>query len=161
MNPNMPLRGFFYFAKQYQGIVSRNQNALYSSRFFRIPTPCYIVFYNGESSQPDRRVLRLSDAFLRQDVEGCPECTAEVLNIHFNHNKKLLNACKTLHLYGRLMLLISLKTRLHDYKFPMLFHHSGLFSTHFFLFQLPGLLFAELLFPSVSGYRPHRIHLQK
>lgn len=103
INPNMPLRGFFYFAKQYQGIVSSNQNALYSSRLVRIPTPRYIVFYNGEDSQSDRQTLKLSDAFIRQDVASCLECTAEVLNINYNHNKKLLDACKTLHDYAILV----------------------------------------------------------
>lgn len=48
-------------------------------------------------------MLRLSDAFLRHDVKGCLECTAEILNIHFNHNKKLLDACKTLHDYAILV----------------------------------------------------------
>lgn len=101
--PNMPLRGLFYITKQFQGLTSNNLNAIYSSRLIRLPTPRYIVFYNGEQKQPERQILRLSDAFENQSVEGCLECTAEVININYDHNQKLLNACKTLHDYAILI----------------------------------------------------------
>ena len=60
-NPNQPLRGFFYFADLYK--VKYFGKKIYSTRLLKIPTPQYIVFYNGTTSMPDRKELRLSDAF--------------------------------------------------------------------------------------------------
>lgn len=101
--PNMPLRGLFYITKQFQGLIAANYNAIYSSRLIKLPTPRYIVFYNGEEKQPERQILKLSDAFENQSVEGCLECTAEVININFQHNQNLQNACKPLQDYGILV----------------------------------------------------------
>ncbi|MGN0432266.1 MAG: hypothetical protein ACI4EQ_07905 [Lachnospiraceae bacterium] len=50
VNPNMPLRNLFYVAKEYQGMVS--SQSLYSSRLVRLPTPYFVVFYNGLTRQP-------------------------------------------------------------------------------------------------------------
>ena len=101
--PNMPLRGLFYITKQFQGLIADNFNAIYSSRLIKLPTPQYIVFYNGEQKQPERQTLKLSDAFENNSVEPCLECTANVININYNHNQKLLSACKTLQDYAILI----------------------------------------------------------
>ena len=45
-NPNMPLRGFLYFADLYREIIKDNEK-IYSPQLVRIPNPKYIVFYNG------------------------------------------------------------------------------------------------------------------
>jgi len=94
--PNMPLRGLFYLATQYKGLIADNPNALYSSRLIKLPVPRYIVFYNGETKQPERQILKLSDAFEKHCDNACLECTTEVLNINYGHNKSLQNACQTL-----------------------------------------------------------------
>lgn len=47
-NPNMPLRGFLYFADLYRQIIKDNER-IYSQQIVRIPNPKYIVFYNGYS----------------------------------------------------------------------------------------------------------------
>ena len=46
-NPNMPLRGLLYFARQYEKYIAENNNNLYGTRLLLIPTPQYVVFYNG------------------------------------------------------------------------------------------------------------------
>ena len=61
-NPNIPLRDLFYIASEYQSLI--NQRTLYSSTLQTIPTPKFLVFYNGtDENIPDRLELRLSDAF--------------------------------------------------------------------------------------------------
>ena len=100
-NPNMPLRGLLYFAELYQGYVEENKLDLYTSTQLKLPMPQFIVFYNGEKDQEDRKVLRLSDAF--PNLEGkapCLECNALMLNINIGHNKELLNQCRKLNEYA-------------------------------------------------------------
>ena len=61
-NPNIPLRDLFYIASEYQSLI--NQRTLYSSTLQTIPTPKFLVFYNGtDENIPDRLELRLSDAY--------------------------------------------------------------------------------------------------
>lgn len=48
-NPNMTLRGFFYLSALYKKIVDNKR--LYGSKLVKIPTPKYIVFYNGKRKQ--------------------------------------------------------------------------------------------------------------
>ena len=45
-NPNMPLRGFLYYADLYRKLIHRSER-LYSKHLLKIPRPHYIVFYNG------------------------------------------------------------------------------------------------------------------
>ena len=52
-NPNMPLRNLFYLAKLLQGMVEEKR--LYSSSIIKIPTPRFVVFYNGSQKEPERR----------------------------------------------------------------------------------------------------------
>lgn len=48
-NPNMPLRDLFYIASEYQVMV--DDRSLYSSALQKLPTPKFIVFYNGREQQ--------------------------------------------------------------------------------------------------------------
>ncbi len=96
-NPNMPLRGLFYISALYQGYLKEHHLDIYSSAQLRLPLPQYIVFYNGTKEEPDRHTLRLSDSFIKQEKEGCLECTALVLNINYGHNRTLMEACRKLH----------------------------------------------------------------
>lgn len=86
-NANMPLRGFLYFAKLFESYVDENGLDIYSSTVQKLPTPKYIVFYNGKENEPDERVLRLSDAFIKEG--GCLECEARLLNINYPGNGRM------------------------------------------------------------------------
>lgn len=44
----MPLRGFMYFADLYRQLI-KDGESLYGKRLIKIPTPKYIVFYNGSN----------------------------------------------------------------------------------------------------------------
>lgn len=101
-NPNMPIRGLIYFAKLYEAYIKKQELNLYQKTLVKLPTPRYIVFYNGTDNQPDLKKLRLSDAF-GHDASGqepALECIATMLNINYGHNQTLLNQCKRLHDYS-------------------------------------------------------------
>ena len=51
--------------------------------------------------EPDRRELRLSDSFIKQEEPLDLECRAVVLNINYGHNKELMEACRKLYEYSR------------------------------------------------------------
>ena len=101
-NPNMPLRGLFYFAELYQKYLVEQKISIYSSSLKKIPTPNYIVFYNGTKDMPDTFSLHLSEAFEKPLLEqGTFEWTAKVYNINKGRNKSLNKKCKPLYDYCR------------------------------------------------------------
>ena len=51
--------------------------------------------------EPDRRELRLSDSFIKQEEPPDLECRAVMLNINYGHNKELMEACRKLYEYSR------------------------------------------------------------
>ena len=100
-NPNMPLRGVFYFSRLYEGYVADNNLMIYHEKRVRLPKPKYIVFYNGTKNQPDSMELKLSDCFENTDNEApCLECTATMLNINYGHNQELMKHCRRLEEYS-------------------------------------------------------------
>ena len=94
----MPLRGLIYFATLYNIYTEQRKLNLFSSTLQKILTPQFVVFYNGLKNEPDRQVLRLSDAF--QTKGGCLECEAVMLNINYGHNRELLEKCRRLEEYA-------------------------------------------------------------
>ena len=96
-NPNLPLRFLLYIANQYSEIT-RNVN-LYGSKIVKIPTPEFIIFYNGKKDCPDRQVMKLSDMYTVKEKSYKLELEATMLNINGTHNQKLKDACRTLKEY--------------------------------------------------------------
>ena len=60
----------------------------------------FVVFYNGTDSQPERQILKLSDAYEKKQDEPELELTVTVFNINYGCNEELLNACRTLKEYA-------------------------------------------------------------
>jgi hypothetical protein len=105
INNNMPLRMLLYIADVYQRII--NQKEVYQKRLIKLPSPEFIVLYNGIEPYPDHMELRLSAAF--KDVEDLKiqegnkpslELVARVYNINYGHNSKLLEKSGTLNHYS-------------------------------------------------------------
>ena len=96
-NPNMPLRGFLYFADLYRQLIKDNER-IYSKYIVKIPAPRYIVFYNGDKKDMPESVkeLHLSDAFDMPVEQGKFEWTATLININTGMNPELLKKCKAL-----------------------------------------------------------------
>lgn len=66
VSPNMPIRSLIYFTTIIQDMLTEGElksRNLYGRRRVTLPTPEFIVFYNGEENQPDVQELRLSDSF--------------------------------------------------------------------------------------------------
>ena len=95
-NPNMPLRGLFYFTQQYEGMLGASDENIYGRKRIELPTPEYIVFYNGSDMPEDRKILYLSDSFSEGRGSGCLECKCEILNINRGHNRDLMDKCRRL-----------------------------------------------------------------
>lgn len=101
-NPNMPLRGLGYFSRLYQGYVDSHHLDIYSSVRLTIPTPNYVVFYNGSRDTEDVEKLRLSDSFAKkEDSEPALECVATLVNINLGRNQELMKNCRKLYEYAR------------------------------------------------------------
>ena len=96
-NPNMPLRDLLYIARQLEKYVVGK--TLYSSNLVQIPVPRFVVFYNGTQEQPERRGLRLSDAFEKEVTSPELEVTVTMLNINLGNNRELMEKCRTLREY--------------------------------------------------------------
>lgn len=101
-SPNLPLRGFLYFADLYRKIIG-NKRDIYSSKLIELPLPQFIIFYNGTTEEPERKVISLSKSFVktRKDCRPCLECTAVMLNINLGSNPALMEKCHKLHEYAQ------------------------------------------------------------
>lgn len=95
-NPNMPLRGLMYFGKLYDKYITDTNKNVYRKKLVTIPTPKYVVFYNGVEQRPAVEKLRLSDAFIHEDKSGAFEWTATVINLSHPELDPRLLACKVL-----------------------------------------------------------------
>lgn len=98
-NPNIPLRNLFYIADEYQRLVVRK--SLYSTAIQKIPTPRFIVFYNGTKEVEDYSEFRLSSAYENPTEDPDLELRVTMLNVNDGHNKELMEHCKTLKEYAQ------------------------------------------------------------
>lgn len=90
--------------------ITREEN-LYGTRLIPIPTPQFVVFYNGEQKQPERWVLKLSDAYMVKEEEVLLEVKVLMLNVNKGHNEGLLSACKTLREYAEYVFRVRKKAK--------------------------------------------------
>ena len=95
----MPLRHLIYVTKVLQGIT--RDADLYGSALVKIPTPRFVIFYNGVERQPEQKVLRLSDAFGKKTDEPELELMVTLYNINLGQNPEILEACRTLKEYAQ------------------------------------------------------------
>lgn len=97
-SPNLPVRYLLYVADVYSD-YTKDMN-LYGSRAVQLPTPKFVIFYNGEAEQPDRKELKLSELFTIPEPDPSLGLKAVMLNINKGHNRKLMETCKTLQDYA-------------------------------------------------------------
>ena len=99
----MPVRGLMYYAKMYDKYIKSRALNIYGSKLIRIPTPRYIVFYNGTEEIDSIKQLRLSDSFIKHDKTGAFEWTATLCNLNKGKNDELRFQCKVLDGYMTLI----------------------------------------------------------
>ncbi|MBQ0064189.1 MAG: hypothetical protein KBT48_00330 [Firmicutes bacterium] len=96
VNPNMPLRAFFYFSRLYEGFIEMNDLNIYLNTLVKIPTPNCVVLYNGSEEIEAVLVLRLSSMFENEDKTKGFEWSVTVYNINPGKNEEFLNKCPVL-----------------------------------------------------------------
>ena len=96
-SPNMPLRSLFYFVEGLKSIISNHD--LLGRKLVQIPTPHFVVFYNGLEKRPEMEVLRLSNSFIKATDEPEIELKCTVYNINKNNNAAFLSQCPVLSQY--------------------------------------------------------------
>lgn len=101
-NPNMGLRGLFYFSSVYSSYVETEGLNLYSDRPMELPAPRFVVFYNGKENRPVKEEIRLSDLFVPKG-EGAVEVVAKMININYNEGAEILTRCRPLMEYSALV----------------------------------------------------------
>ena len=99
-NPNMPMRFLSYGSRLYDNYIATSEYSRFSSRLQSLPKPNCICFYNGTAEQPERQVLKLSDAF---GGEGDIEVRVTMLNINYGKNQELMDTCRPLREYAWLV----------------------------------------------------------
>ncbi|MCQ2535433.1 MAG: Rpn family recombination-promoting nuclease/putative transposase [Lachnospiraceae bacterium] len=95
--PNMPLRILYYVSDILKRITS--QKDIFDRKLVKIPTPRFVVFYNGNENQPERSVQRLSDAFMQPADSPELELICHVYNINPGNNENLFAKCRFLYEY--------------------------------------------------------------
>ena len=98
-NPNIPLRNLHYVARELRSWSGGR--TIYGRQLVKIPTPRFFVFYNGRDMQPERQVLKLSDAFMNPEEDPALELKVVMLNINLGRNKALMEQCHTLLEYAQ------------------------------------------------------------
>lgn len=97
-SPNLPVRYLLYVADVYSD-YTKDMN-LYGTKAVKLPTPRFVIFYNGQAEQPDRKEVKLSELFSIPDADPSLELKAGMLNINKGHNRKLMETCRTLQDYA-------------------------------------------------------------
>jgi hypothetical protein len=81
---------------EYEKIIDSDN--IYKRDLIKMPTPEFIVLYNGVDKYPKEKTLKLSAAFEQAGIKKAPELelTVRVLNINKGHNPKLEQKSKSL-----------------------------------------------------------------
>lgn len=88
-NPNMPLRFLIYFSALLEKMIREQEYDLYGRKRIPIPTPKFIVFYNGLDQRPAMEVMHLSDAYEHQEENYSMDLECIAYNINPGYNKDI------------------------------------------------------------------------
>ncbi len=102
-NNNMPLRCLEYYVHLLYGIIPAE--ARYKESLYKIPTPEFYVFYNGEKKVEKEYIMKLSDAFLEKQEDPVCEAKVKFTNLRSNDGENLpvVQKCDILKQYSEFM----------------------------------------------------------
>ena len=86
LNENMPLRLLFYSVELLRILID-DRAKLYRKYLLKFPKLKFFVVYNGSAAAPERRIMKLSEAFGGDDTL---ELKAEFLNVNAGNNRELI-----------------------------------------------------------------------
>lgn len=95
-NPNMPLRFLIYFSNLMLELIKKQEYDLFGRKQIPIPTPKFVVFYNGLEPRPDREEMRLSDAYEHQEEQYELDLQCIAYNINPGYNKDIQKKSRVL-----------------------------------------------------------------
>ena len=98
LNPNMPVRLLNYVAELFKIYLEPEKRKMYSSSLIQIPAPEFYVFYDGDDTSFERKILKLSDAFKAPSDKL--ELIVHVYNLATGKNEALKSICKPLREYS-------------------------------------------------------------
>lgn len=98
INLNMPLRFLFYISELFKKHVANMQKRLYGAELISLPAPEFYVFYDGEDTDFDHKILRLSDALSATDCQL--ELLVHCYNLNFGKCQELKEKCRYLQEYS-------------------------------------------------------------
>ena len=96
-NPNMPLRDLIYISRELEKYIK--DKSLYTSSLVKIPVPRFVVFYNGTDKQPERQILKLSEAYEKKTEDPELELKVLMLNVNPGANSEIMEKSRTLQEY--------------------------------------------------------------
>lgn len=96
INENMPVRCLMYIGRVYEKLLEADN--VYRRKLIPIPTPEFIVLYNGADALEDEKVLKLSSAFIEQGINEL-ELSVRVVNINKGRNEAVTARSRTLNDY--------------------------------------------------------------
>ena len=89
---------FLYLGRLYEKIL--DTSSVYRKGLIPIPTPEFIVFYNGTEKQEAQWVQQLSDAYIDKTVIAGMELKVTTWNINYDENVDILKRSKSLRDYS-------------------------------------------------------------
>lgn len=95
-NKNMALRQLFYYSIITEKDVKECDLDLFDYKRISIPTPHFVVFYNGEDKRPEVEVQKLSDHFEGEKENPEIELLCTIYNINPPYNRDLMEKCPVL-----------------------------------------------------------------
>ena len=98
-NRNMPLRSMIYFVNALDDWLKENEHDLFGRKRIMIPTPHFVVFYNGVEKRPEYEEMRLSQSFYHQMTEPEIELVCKAYNINPQNNQELKSKSTVLNGY--------------------------------------------------------------
>ena len=98
VNDNMPLRDVIYYGRTMERLLEAVD--IYRRKIIPIPTPEFFVFYNGNETYPQEKILKLSDSYLEKTNTPMLELLVKVININLPVGHDILKECQPLYEYS-------------------------------------------------------------
>ena len=99
-NLAMPLRCLIHYVNDIQNDVKYTKEDLYRRKLISLPTPHFVVFYNGLEDRPEKEVMKLSDSFYHKTSEPNMEVVCTAYNINPGYNPDLKKDSNVLYGYS-------------------------------------------------------------
>ena len=109
VNENMALRMLLYGARVYEKMLPAN--AVYRRKRIAIPTPRFIVLYNGTEEYPEHQEQWLSQSFIVAEDSPVLELKVDIYNINYNQSSQLIQKSKSLKEYSLFVHMVNVGIR--------------------------------------------------